>query len=284
MRFLNLVIVLLVLLFAFSIVSADTNAEQELLDKYLKKINKVDDFKKLGWLSATFQLDRINRNNNYNDFTNYESQNFSNTNLSWLNTASSFGLEVGMIFNDKIAFSLGGEYWLKFGENQSGSFDYTNSSGANITVTDLKSEMSIWGINTSISYYLSNPPTITNHIDALAWKVVGLVGYYQVNWDLWDGYQTTNLTTATYSNSNVTHKGSAPGFSLGMGLDYPLNIIGLNAGLDFSYFYLNFKNVAWYNTLDQEIVATYTTSPDSRVNLDFSGFRGKFELKRYFSW
>ncbi len=284
MRLFKLIIMLFVLLFAFSTVSAETNSEQELLNKYLKKINKVDKFKKLGWLSATFQLDRINRNNHYNDFTIYESQNFVNTNLSWLNTASSFGIEAGMVFNDKFAWSLGGEYWLKFGESQSGSFDYTNSSGTNITVTDLKSEISVWGINTSISYYLTNPPTVTNHVSALAWRVVGLAGFYQVNWDLWDGYQTTNLITATYSNSNVTHKGSAPGFSLGMGLDYPLNIMGLNAGLDFSYFYLNFKNVAWYNALDQEIVATYTSSPTSRVNLDFSGFRGKIELKRYFSW
>lgn len=284
MRYFKLFIMLFILLLAFSAVSAETTSEQELLEKYLKKINKVDKFKKLGWLSATFQLDRINRNNHYNDFTTYESQNFSSTNLSWLNTASAFGAEVGMVFSDNFAWSLGGEYWLKFGETQAGNFDYVNSSGANITVTDLKSEISVWGINTSISYYLTNPPTVANNVSALAWRVVGLAGFYQVNWDLWDGYQTTNLTTATLSNTNISHKGSAPGFSLGMGLDYPLNIMGLDAGLDFSYFYLNFKNVAWYNTLDQEIVATYNASSTSRVNLDLSGFRGKIELKRYFSW
>jgi hypothetical protein len=47
--------------------------------------------------------------------------------------------------------------------------------------------------------------------------------------------------------------------------------------------YLNFKNVAWYNDQDQEIVASYTGDADGRVDLGLSGFRAKIELKRFFS-
>jgi hypothetical protein len=51
-----------------------------------------------------------------------------------------------------------------------------------------------------------------------------------------------------------------------------------------SYLYLNFTNVSWYNSQDQEIIATVDGTEDGRVDLDFSGVRGKVEIKRYFSW
>ena len=54
--------------------------------------------------------------------------------------------------------------------------------------------------------------------------------------------------------------------------------------MDANYLYLNFGNVAAYNSSDQEIVATYSGEEDGRVDLGMSGFRGKVELKRYFSW
>ena len=57
-----------------------------------------------------------------------------------------------------------------------------------------------------------------------------------------------------------------------------------NIGVDFGYMYLNFKNIAWYNSADEEIVVTYNNSEDSRVDLGLSGFRGKVELKRFFTW
>ncbi len=283
MRFFKAAIVLFLIIFVCTSVFAVTDAEKQLIDKFMKKHKKNDNFKKLGWISGSYTLDRINRNNNYNSFATYESNNFNNTNISWLNTASTFALEAGMIFGDKFAWSVGGEYWMKFGENQSGTFDY-NSSGLTTSVTDLKSEIKVWGLTTGVSYYITNPPSVSEHISEMALRVTSLVGYYQVSWDLWEGYENLNLVTSTPASSNTIHKGSAPGISLGMGMDYPLNIMGLTAGVDFSYFYLNFNNVAWYNGLDQEIVATYSTDADSRVDLNFSGFRGKIEFKRYFSW
>lgn len=104
-----------------------------------------------------------------------------------------------------------------------------------------------------------------------------------MNWDLWPGYESLNLGTGAVPDTNVTFKGSAPAFSLGMGAEYPLGFFELGIGAEFSYMYLNFTNVAWYNG-DDEVVATSTGTEDGRVDLDFSGFRGKFEIRRYFSW
>jgi len=47
--------------------------------------------------------------------------------------------------------------------------------------------------------------------------------------------------------------------------------------------YLNFANAAWYNESGDEIVASVDGTEDGRVDLDFSGVRGKIEVKRYFS-
>ncbi|MDF1543823.1 MAG: hypothetical protein P1R58_01830, partial [bacterium] len=79
-------------------------------------------------------------------------------------------------------------------------------------------------------------------------------------------------------------KGNAPGLSAGFGMDYPLNFYGLSFGADMSYFYLNFTNVAWYNSIDQEVVASVDGTEDGRIDLNFSGVRGKLELKRFFNW
>jgi len=113
-------------------------------------------------------------------------------------------------------------------------------------------------------------------------RVDGSVGYYQASWDLWDGYQNLNLATSVPEGVNTTLKGTAPGFSFGVGADYPLPFFDMALGVDVSYLYLNFTNVAWYNAEDEEIVATYNGTADSRVDLNLSGARARIELKRFF--
>ena len=85
-------------------------------------------------------------------------------------------------------------------------------------------------------------------------------------------------------SENSTFEGNAPGFTLGLGGEIPLNVLNLSLGADFGYLYLNFTNIAWYNAQDEEIIVTYTGDQDGRVDLDLSGFRGKVELKRYFAF
>ena len=264
--------------------SRNTTQEQELIDQYLKKNKKQQEkSKKLYWVSGHYTMNRINRDNDYNKFVNYQSGLFSNTNMSWLNTGSSFGLEFGWLAAKKFSWTLSGEFWMPLGETQVGTFDYNPPSG-NSTVTELKSEIKVYGISTGIQYYVLNAPTVTERLTKPAVKVGIGAGYYQIKWDLWDQYENLNLSTSIPSPVNSTYRDNTLGFTFNLGAEYPISASGFALGLDLHYLYLNFNNVSWYNAQDQEIVATYSGNSTSRVNLGLSGARAKVELKKFFSW
>jgi len=288
MRFKLIVLMIGIALLLSVSVSAQTRTtsktEQELIDKYLQKSKKVQEkSKKLYWVTGHYSINRINRNNDYNKFAIYASSQFSNTDMSWLNTGSSLGLEFDWLVNKNFSWTLGGEYWMPLGETQVGTFDYTPPSG-NSTVTELRSEIKVYGVSTGIQYYLLNPPTPTERLTKPAVRVGVGAGYYQVKWDLWDQYENLNLATATPSPINSTYRDNTLGFTFSVGGEYPISAKGFAFGVDLQYLYLNFKNVAWYNSQDQEIVPTYEGNPTSRVVLGLSGVRAKVELKKFFSW
>lgn len=283
MRFLKTGIAVLLMAFSVSALAATNPAERELIEKYSRKIQKKHT-RKLAWISGSFELNRINQKNDYNRFATYESKNFPGATIAWLDQAKAFSLEYGMRLNDKMAWNVSGEYWLKIGENNSGTFSYTPPGGLQTSVTDIVSEIQTYGFSAGLDYYLSGAPTVEESLTGTAFKIGASVGYHFVSWDVWDSYQNLNLATSAPASGNITYKGTAPSFSIGLGAEKPINVAGLSAAVDFEYLYLNFKNVAWYNTIDQEIVATYASSADSRVNLGLSGFRGRIELRRYFSW
>jgi hypothetical protein len=283
MRFANILIGLAVAvsLSAGPVLAQQT--EQEIIDAYLKKTQKEHVYK-MGWVSVNFGIDRINRHNDYNDFATLESLDLSNGSFDWIEQGYSLGVDFGLLVNKRFAWSLGGEYWLKMGSDlPSNNLYYLQSAGTAIS-TDPKSEVQLYGATTSLYYYLLNPPVPQQPLSNLSVRVGGTIGYYATTWDLWAEYENLNLSTAAPEGENTTYKGSAPGFSLGMGIDYPLNFFDLAISTDVSYLYLNFTNVSWYNSQDQEIIATVDGTEDGRVDLDFSGVRGKVEIKRYFSW
>ena len=258
--------------------------EQEIIDRYMKKSDqKLKQSKKLYWLSGSFAMNRINKNNDYNDFANYTSAQFPTTQIYWLNKANSFGLELGLMINKKFAFSIGGEYWLKLGQNESGNFAYNPPSGST-TVTELISEIKVYGLTSTVHFYLTNPPSSRNHLTNLAIKIGAGIGFYQVSWDVWDEYQNINLSSSQPAAINATFKDSNIGLSLSAGAEYPLNFGSMSLGADVNYLYLNFNNVAWYNSQDQEVVASYAGDTESRVDLGLSGVRGRIELKKFFNW
>jgi hypothetical protein len=269
-------------------VSAQTRTtnktEQELIDKYLKKSKKQEEkSKKLYWVTGHYSINRINRNNDYNKFAIYASSQLTNTDLSWLNTGSSFGLEFGWLANKNFSWTLGGEYWMPLGETQIGNFDYNPPSGST-TVTELRSEIKVYGVATGVQYYIMNAPTPTERLTKPAVRVGVGAGYYQVKWNLWDQYENLNLASSQPSPVNSTFRDNALGFTFSVGGEYPIKASGFALGLDLHYLWLNFKNVAWYNSQDQEIVATYEGNATSRVDLGLSGIRAKVELKKFFSW
>lgn len=257
--------------------------ERDIVDRFLARAQKKQTHH-LSWVAGNFGMNRINRQNDYNAFASYQSSNFDNGSLEWVGEATSFGLDFGLVFAQKIGWSIGGEYWLKMGENKTGSFDYNPPDGAAVTISNLKSEIQVWGVTTGLQYYVFNRPTATEQLTKLAVRIGGSVGYYQASWDLWPEYQNLNLATSTPEATNITYKGSGPGFMVNIGGDYPLQWNGMVIGADIGYMMLNFKNVSWYNSQDEEVVATFDGTPDGRVDLDLSGVKGRIEIKRFFSW
>ncbi len=283
MRFQRAILIVALAIFALSSVPAKAETEDEIVNRYLKKIEKKH-VRKLGWISANFSSNRINRHNDYNDFATIETNNFNSGSVGWLEQANSFGLEFGSIFKERFAWSIGGEYWMQLGQNEEGDYSYTPSGGLQTSVTNLQSEIAVFGVSTGLQYYFKGNPTISEGITQLSLRGGLTAGFYQVSWDVWDAYPNYNLTTSNTATSNNTFKGNAPGLSAGLGMDYPLNFYGLSFGADMSYFYLNFTNVAWYNSIDQEIVASVDGTEEGRIDLNFSGVRGKLEIKRFFNW
>jgi hypothetical protein len=276
-----LVSLMLVLVFGLEMATAET--EQEIINRYLQK-TVAKHTSKLGWASINFSVDRINRHNDYNDFTIIESAKLTNGTFSWIEQGFSLGADFGVVFNKRFAWSLGGEYWMKQGETLPGGDSYLQLSTGTTVTANPKSELSMFGVTTGLQYYLVNPPTVTEKLTKLSVRVGGTVGYYSCSWDVWPEYENLNLTTGTPADMNATYKGTAPGFSFGLGLDYPLGLWDMGLGMDAGYLYLNFGNVAWYNSTGDEIVASLDGTEDGRVDLALSGVRGKIELKRYFNW
>lgn len=273
----------LVLVLVCSCLTQADETEQEIVNKYLAKAQKMQTYK-LGWLSFNYQYNRVNRDNDYNKMANALSNQISGTTFEWIGTTSAFGIEFGTVFKKKFAWTIGGELWSKAGTNYTGTFTYTPPSGGPVAVVNPKSEVSVWGVTTGFQYYLINAPKPATKLTSLAIRTGFNVGYYVATWQLFDQYQNVNLSTGTDEGQNIDYKGSTVGFSFNLGADYPVNLWDMSLGLDASYLMLNFGNVAWYNLQNQEIVATWTGDEAGRVDLDLSGFRAKVELKRFFSW
>ena len=280
---LKVAFVSMVLVLAFGLEMAVAETEQEIINRYLQK-TVAKHTKKLGWASVYFGVDRINRHNDYNDFTIIESAKLTNGTFGWIRQGASFGADFGMVFNKRFAWSVGGEYWMKLGEALPGGDTYLQLSTNTTVSANPRSDLKIFGVTTSLQYYLLNPPSVAEKLTKWSVRLAGTVGYYSCSWDVWPEFENLNLATGAPEYMNATYKGTAPGFSLGLGMDYPLGFWDLGLAMDAGYLYLNFANVAWYNSQGDEIVASLDGTEDGRVDLALSGVRGKVELKRYFNW
>lgn len=259
-----------------------SQSEQDIINQYLKKTEKKH-IKKLGWISADITVNRINRDNDYNKFANYSSDHFSNTSIPWLGEAWIFGVDAGVVLKKRFAWSIGGEYWMNLGNDQSGVYTYQPPSAEPLE-TKATSEVKVWGVSTGLDYYFYGCPRPADNLQSLALRAGLKIGLYQASWNLWPEYQNLNLATEEPAEGNTTFKGSSPGLTVHVAADYPIGFWDLAFGVDVGYMYLNFDNVAWYNSQGEEIVVTYAGTGDSRVDLQLSGVEGKIQLRRFFSW
>jgi hypothetical protein len=283
MRYSSIIAVLLLLLVAGSAFAQAQPDEDDLVSQYIVGTERAH-AKRVGWISGSFTYNRINRANDYNRFTNYESRYLQDGTLDWLGDGSILGFNLGTMFKDRFAWSLGGEYWLELGQSLEGNYIYDPPLSAATVLTNPSSTINVMGLYTELSYYVINPPHKVDQLTGLALKVGGSVGYYFASWELWNQLENLNLSSALPDGENITFKGTAPAFTVKVGAEYPVGIMGLVMGISGDYMYLNFKNVAWYNSQDEEVVVTHSGDPTGRVDLQLSGVRANVELKRFFSW
>jgi len=251
------------------IVPAMAQTEDELVAKFLKKVEKKQN-KKVGYLVLNGSLGRLFQDNDYNMFSARVTPLVSSLSggtgeIKKINYSYEFSLGFGMMASPKTSVEVGFAYWLKQGSSQTGDF---NLSLVNLDDPDdqygfdLNSEVQIYGFSSSVDYYLSEPPDKDGLLHNLAFKVGGGLGYYFASWQLWDGFTGFNLNTSEAEIISGTLSGSAPGFT---------------------YLYLNFTGMNWYNSNNEEVVATVNNS-GTKVELDMSGPRFQLGFKRYFSW
>ena len=95
MRFSKILMTLVLLAFTSSAIAQGSSSEDEVINRYLKKTIK-EQTRNMGWISANYTLNRVNKDNDYNKFASYESSNFASSSVSPLDKAHSFGFDGGI--------------------------------------------------------------------------------------------------------------------------------------------------------------------------------------------
>ncbi len=234
---------------------------------------------KLGWFSVNGSLNRVFQDNDYNSFL--EAQNSivqTGGTYSTFTYAPSFGIDFGIMLNDRFGLGLGGDFWLKIGGDVDGPMTTTSE-----LIEAPTSNVSVIGFRAGVQYYLLNPPTPDRFLEGMAVKAISSIGFYSASWEFVGPSNTLNLATEIAEAPAEEFQDSKPAFELGIGVDYPF-AKGWGVSFSSSYLYLNFTDVSWYNDADEEIVASFNGTESGRVDLDFSGFRGRLEITKFFAW
>ncbi len=272
------------------VVPALAQTEEELIAKYLEKTEKKHQTK-VGFIVLQGSYGLLSEDSDYNKFAQgispWISGDVTAVPVEGIYRSKEFHAGFGLMTTPKIAATIGFSYWLQMGSSTTGDFSLSlvNHDSPSGTQEDfaLRSEVQVYGFSGSLDYYLLNAPTPEGQLNGLAFKVQGNIGYYFANWELWDGFAATNLYLSQTDELAGKLTGSAPGFALGLAAEYPIGLFGLVVEGGARYQYLNFSKMKWYNDLNHENVVTVPDTGE-RVELDFSGIRGQFGLKRYFNW
>lgn len=272
------------------VVPAMAQTEDELVAKFLKKAEKKHD-KKVGYVVINGSLGRLFRDNDYNKFSARVTPLVSSLNggtgeVDKINYSYELSAGFGMMVSPKASVEFGFTYWLKQGSSQIGDF---NLSLVNLNDPDdqygfeLNSEVQIYGFIGGADYYLTQTPDKNGVLHNLAFKAGGELGYYLASWEVWDGFTGYNLSTSEAEIISGKLTGGAPGFSAHVAAELPIKLAGLVMEAEARYLYLNFTGMKWYNSNNEEVVATVNNS-GAKVELDMSGPRFQLGFKRYFSW
>jgi hypothetical protein len=270
--------------------SVFAQTEDELVSKFFKQAEKQKT-KKVGFLVVNGSFGRLFRDNDYNKFTNRVTPLVSDVSsgtgeVEKINSSMELFGGFGMMTSARSSASFGFSYWLKQGSNQTGDFNLSlvNLDDPNDHYGfDLKSEVQVYGFAGQIEHYLLGSPDNKGKLHQMAVKIGGGAGYYFASWQLWDGFTGFNLSTGEPETIDAKLTGSSPGFTGLVAAEFPVKVAGLVLEGSLRYLQLNFTNMRWYNSNNEETVATVNSS-GTRVNLNMSGPRAQLGFKRYFSW
>lgn len=271
--------ILVSVIFAFGLVgTCYAQTEDEIVAKYLQKVEKKQTHSKVGFISGHFSYGKLSDDIGYNQFTFASSSDLAVLDGGFnprggIFRSDEIGLQLGMLVSRKMAFKIGFDYWVPM---ETPADVETNMTVGVLEFNDnfrADSKVDVYGFNAGLDYYLLNGPDDLGKINNLALKLGAGAGIYMTRWNIWQADDTDSEPL----------KSNSPGFWFAAGLEYPAPILGLVMAGDLRYFYLNFSDLASYNSQSGDLELAYTAD-GQELGLDFSGFRGTIELKRYFSW
>lgn len=279
--------VVLSLLLAGSLMA---QTEDELVAKFLQKAEKKQ-IKRVCFFTVNGSYGRLLTGSDYNNYVHQISPailalNDSDSRVEGIYRTKELQASFGVMTSPNMAATIGFTYWLKMGSDKTGDYNLSLVNMDDPIDHDnfsLKSEVQVFGFTGGVDYYLLNPPDQEGLLHGFAFKVSATGGYYFANWEVWEGFTGYNLYLENQEIINGKLTGQSLGGNIGIAGEYPVRLFGLVIEASAKYQYLNFSKMKWYNDLDHENVVVY--GPEQRrVELNLSGPRAQFGLKRYFSW
>ncbi len=272
------------------IVPAMAQTEDELVNRFMNKANK-NQIKKVGYVIFHGSYGKLSDDNDYNKYASHVNPYITTATgdparISGIYRTKEFYLGFGMVTSKKTTAEIGFSYWLKLGTNERGDYDLTSLNLGETELSndfDLQSQIQVYGLSSQFNYYLFNSPDKYGILKNFALKLGGGGGIYFAKWNLWNGFTGYNLATSELSVIEGSMSGISPGLVASAAAEYPIPVGGLIIEGSVKYLYLNFGKMKWYNDSNEENIVTYSSN-DDRVELNLSGPRAQFGIKRYFSW
>lgn len=192
------------------------------------------------------------------------------------------GFGVGV---DRGMLSFGFNYWLKAGSAHRGDyqvlFDLATGLSENLEDFTFRSEFKTWGVFLDYQYFITNPPKALVRPSGLSLRAGGGLGYYTGYWYLWDGFGGIRTDTGEFYELKDHLKGSGLGLHWSAGVEYPF-WNGFLFAFDAKYMWLKFDRMTKEVSPTYELYLIDNASGDP-IEIDFTGPRVNFTIKRYFT-
>jgi hypothetical protein len=181
--------------------------------------------------------------------------------------------------------SFGFNYWLTAGSANSGDYqvviDLATGLSEDLNDFTFRSEIKTWGVFLDYQYFIANPPKAFLKPTGISLRMGGGLGYYTGYWYLWDGFGGIRTDTGEFYELKDHLKGSGLGLHLSAGAEYPF-WNGFLFAFDAKYMWLKFDRMRKRVSSSYELYLVDIATGDP-IEVDFTGPRANFTIKRYFT-